>query len=146
MLVHQFRDRYFQRQSATEVREELFRLKMESPLGFMEYERNFKDLWTTWIHLRGGTEDEWFKMERFKMGLDMYFCLEANLKHPTSFQALIQVFEGYDRQLKMMSSMGDPQKTALGANLRPRANLQASSSIVHGGQVFPNGYSTTTVS
>ena len=145
LLVHQFRDRYFQRQSATDVREELFRLKMESPLGFMEYERNFKDLWTTWIRLRGGTEDEWFKMERFKMGLDMYFRLEANLKDPTSFQALIQVCQGYDRQVKMMNSMGDPQMTALGANLMPRANLQASSSIVHGGQVFPNVYSTTTV-
>ena len=35
--------------------------------------------------------------------------------------------------------------TALGANLMPCANLQASSSIVHGGQVFPNVYSTTTV-
>ena len=145
LLVHQFRDRYFQRQSATDVREELFRLKMESPLGFMEYERNFKELWTTWIRLRGGTEDEWFKMERFKMGLDMYFRLEANLKDPTSFQALIQVCQGYDRQVKMMNSMGDPQMTALGANLMPRANLQASSSIVHGGQVFPNVYSTTTV-
>ena len=75
MLVHQFRDRYFQWQSATDVREELFRLKMESLLGFMEYERNFKELWTTWIRLRGGTEDEWFKIERFKMGLDTYFRL-----------------------------------------------------------------------
>ena len=146
LLVHQFRDRYFQRQSATDVREELFRLKMESPLGFMEYEKNLKELWTTWIRLRGGIEDEWFKMEQFKRGLDMYFRLEANLKDPTSFQALIQVCQGYDRQVKMMISMGDPQMTALGANLMSRANFQASSLIVHGGQVFPNGYSTTTVS
>ena len=83
--MHQFRAKYIQRRSVTEVREELFRLKMESPLGFIEYERNFKDLWTTWIRLHGGTEDAWFKMERFKMGLDMYFRLEANLKDPTSF-------------------------------------------------------------
>ena len=80
------------------------------------------------------------------MGLDMYFRLDANLKDPTSFQALIQVCEGYDRQVRMTSSIGDPQMTALGANLMPCANLQASSSIVHGGQVFPNVYSTTTVS
>ena len=35
--------------------------------------------------------------------------------------------------------------TVLGANLMTHANLQASSSIVHGGQVFLNVYSTTTV-
>ena len=79
------------------------------------------------------------------MGLDMYSRLDANLKDPTSFQALIQVCEGYDRQVRMTSSIVDPQMTALGANLMPRTNLQASSSIVHGGQVFPNVYSTTTV-
>ena len=104
-MVHQFRSRYSPRQSETEVREELFRLKMESPFGFIQYERNFKDLWTMWIRLRGGIEDEWFKMERFKMGLDMHFHLEASLKDPTTFQALLQVCQGYDRQVKMMSSM-----------------------------------------
>ena len=60
--------------------------------------------------LRGGIEDEWFKMERFKIGLNLYFCLEANLKDPTSFQALIQVCQGYDRQVKMMNSMGTPKR------------------------------------
>ena len=98
-----------------------------------------------WIRLRGGIEDEWFKMERFKMGLDMHFRLEASLKDPTTFQALLQVCQGYDRQVKMMSSMGFPQMMALGANLMPCANLQTSSSIVHGGQVFPNVYTTTTI-
>ena len=145
LLVHQFRTRYIQWKSATEVREELFQLKMESPFGFLEYERNFQELWTTWIRLRGGTEDEWFKIEQFKVGLDMHFRLEASLKDPTTFQALLQVCQDYDRQVKMMSSMGDPQMTALGANLMPRANFQALSSIVHGGQVFPNVYTTTTI-
>ena len=41
--------------------------------------------------------------------------------------------------------MGNPKITTLGANLMPHANLQASPEIVHGGQVFPNVYSTTTV-
>ena len=41
--------------------------------------------------------------------------------------------------------MGFPQMTTLSANLVPRANIQASSSIVHGGQVFPNVYTTTTI-
>ena len=41
--------------------------------------------------------------------------------------------------------MGYLQMTALGANLMPHANFQASSSIVHGGQVFPNMYTTTTI-
>jgi hypothetical protein len=102
-------------------------------------------LWTTWIRLRGGTEDEWFKIEQFKMGLDMHFRLEASLKDPTTFQALLQVCQDYDRRVKMMSSMGFPQMTTLGANLVPRANFQASSSIVHGGQVFPNVYTITTI-
>ena len=145
LLVHQFRTRYIQWQSATEVREKLFRLRMESPFGFLVYERNFEELWTTWIRLRGGTEDEWFKIEQFKMGLDMHFRLEASLKDPTTFQALLQVCQDYDRRVKMMSSMGFPQMTTLGANLVPRANFQASSSIVHGGQVFPNVYTTTTI-
>ena len=118
---------------------------MESPFGFIEYEGNFQELLMMWIHLRGGTENEWFKMERFKMGLDMYFRLEANLKDPTSFQAFIQVCQGYDRKVKMMSSMGFCQVMALDANLMPRANFQASSSIVHGGQVFPNVYTTTKI-
>ena len=64
----------YQWRGATKIREELFWLKMESPLDFVECERNFKNLWTMWIHLRGDTDDEWFKMERFKMGLDTYFC------------------------------------------------------------------------
>ena len=45
----------------------------------------------------------------------------------------------------MMSSFGDPQMMAFGANLMPPTNLQTSSSIVHGGQVFPNVYTTTTI-
>ena len=44
LLAHQFHAKYIQWRSATEVREELFRLKMESPFGFIEYELKFKDL------------------------------------------------------------------------------------------------------
>ena len=48
--------------NAMKVREELFRLRMSSTTEYTGYEREFIDLWTMWIRLRGGTEDEWFKM------------------------------------------------------------------------------------
>ena len=34
---------------------------------------------------------------------------------------------------------------ALGENLMPHASFQASSSFAHGGQVFPNVYTNTTI-
>ena len=43
-------------------------------------------------------------MDRFKPGLNPHFRLEANLQDPTSFHALIQVCQAYDRQVKGMLS------------------------------------------
>ena len=34
------------------LREELFRLQMSSTMEYTDYEREFIDLWTTWIRLR----------------------------------------------------------------------------------------------
>ena len=66
--------------------------------------REFIDLWSTWIRLRGGTEDEWFKMDRSKAGLSLHFVLEENLKNPTTFQALVQTCQAYNRQIKVLQA------------------------------------------
>ena len=58
-------------------------------MEYIDYEREFIDQWTKWIPLRGGTEDDWFKMDRFKVGLSPHFALEANLKNPDTFHALV---------------------------------------------------------
>ena len=63
-----------------EVREELLVLRMTTSMEYSEYKRVFKELWSTWIRLRGGVEDEWFKMDHFKAGLNPYFAMEVNLK------------------------------------------------------------------
>ena len=138
LLVQQFRSKYIRRRSAMEVREELFALRMTTSMEYSEYERVFKELWSTWIRLRGGVEDEWFKMDRFKAGLNPYFAMEANLKDPTNFQTLLQVCQIYDRQLKVMRMGVDTTVAIANANVVSTLNAPHPSSIVHGGQVFPN--------
>ena len=39
-------------------------------MEYIDYEREYVDLWTTWIQLHGGADDEWFKIDRFKVGLN----------------------------------------------------------------------------
>ena len=107
LLVQQFKAKYIRRRNATEVREELFRLRMSSTTEYNDYDREFSDLWSTWIRLRGGTEDEWFKMDRFKAGLSPHFTLEANLKNPTTFQALVQTCQAYNREIKVLQAGAD---------------------------------------
>mgnify|MGYP002775680083 FL=1 len=104
LLVQQFKAKYIRRRNATEVREELFRLRMSSTTEYNDYEREIIDLWSTWIRLRGGTEDEWFKMDRSKAGLSLHFVLEENLKNPTTFQALVQTCQAYNRQIKVLQA------------------------------------------
>ena len=85
------------------------------------------------------TEDEWFKMDRFKAGLNPYFAMsEANLKDPTNFQTLLQVCQIYDRQLKVMRMGANTTMMIAGANAVSTQNAPHLSSIAHGGQVFPN--------
>ena len=67
------------------------------------------------------------------------------MKDPTSFKALVQVWQAYSRQLKVMSSMGNHHVATFGANLMPHTNLQTLPSIVHGRQVFQNVCITTTM-
>ena len=43
---------------------------MSSIMEYIDYEREYVDLWTTWIQLHGGADDEWFKIDRFKVGLN----------------------------------------------------------------------------
>ena len=62
LLVQQFRSRFIRRRNAMDVREELFALRMSTTMEYSEYERVFKELWSTWIRRRGGIEDEWFKV------------------------------------------------------------------------------------
>ena len=57
--------------------------------------------------------DECFKMDRFKASLNPHFRLEANLKDPISFHALIQVCQAYDWQVKVMLSGVYPNVAAL---------------------------------
>ena len=104
LLVQQFKAKYIRRRNATEVREELFRLRMSSTTEYNDYEREIIDLWSTWIRLCGGTEDEWFKMDRFKAGLSSHFALETNLKNSTTFQALVQTCQAYNRQIKVLQA------------------------------------------
>ena len=47
LLVQQFRSKYIRRRSAMEVREELFALRMTTSMEYSEYERVFKELWST---------------------------------------------------------------------------------------------------
>ena len=104
LLVQQFKAKYIRRRNATEVREELFRLRMSSTTEYNDYEREIIDLWSTWIRLCGGTEDEWFKMDRFKARLSPHFTLEANVKNPITFQALVQTCQAYNRQIKVLQA------------------------------------------
>ena len=119
-----------------EVREELFRLRMSSTMEYIDYEREFIDLWTTWIRLRGGTEDEWFKMNRFKVGLSPHFALEANLKDPTTFQVLIQTCQAYNRQIQVLQARVDSTVATF------KSPILQQSPIVYGDKVFPNIFTT----
>jgi hypothetical protein len=75
---------------------------MVSPMCYLEYEKTFLDIWSTWIGLVGGVEDVYFKMERFKAGLDPYFQYEVHMKYPRSFHDLLRVCQSYDQQLKKL--------------------------------------------
>ena len=46
LLVKQFKAKYIRCRNVMEVRDEIFRLE------YTDYEREFIDLWTTWIRLR----------------------------------------------------------------------------------------------
>ena len=139
LLVQQFRSKYIRRPDATEVREELFLLRMSTSMEYVRYEKDFMELWLTWIRLRRGMEDEWFKMDRFKAGLDPYFAMEANLKDPKNFATLLQVCQAYDKQLKVMR-MGDPSVATIGAHVIPTLNIPHQTSVLHGGQIFPSAF------
>ena len=120
-----------------EVREELFRLRTSSTMEYTDYETEFIDLCTTWIQLRVGTEDEWFKMNRFKAGLSLHFALEANLKDPTTLQALVQTCQAYNRQIQVLQARANSTVATF------KSSILKQSSIVHGDQVFPNVFMTT---
>ena len=115
---------------------------MSSTIEYNDYEREFIDLWTTWIRLCGGTEDEWFKIDRFKAGLSPHFALEANLKNPTTFQVLLQTCQAYNRQIMVLQAGANSTVAAIGGNLIASPILNQSS-ILHGGQVFPNVFMTS---
>ena len=87
---------------ATDLRRELFQLRMVSSMCYLEYEKTFLDIWSTWIRLVGGVEDVYFKMQRFKAGLDPYFQYEVHMKYPRSFHDLLRVCQSYDQQLKKL--------------------------------------------
>ena len=120
-----------------EVREELFRLRTSSTMEYTDYETEFIDLCTTWIQLRVGTEDEWFKMNRFKAGLSSHFALETNLKNSTTFQALVQTCQAYNRQIQVLQARANSTVATF------KSSILKQSSIVHGDQVFPNVFMTT---
>ena len=120
-----------------EVGEELFHLRMSSTMEYIDYEREFIDQWTKWIPLRGGTEDDWFKMDRFKVGLSPHFALEANLKDPTTLQALVQTCQAYNRQIQVLQARANSTVATF------KSSILKQSSIVHGDQVFPNVFMTT---
>ena len=136
LLVQQFKAKYIRRRDATEVREALFRLRMSSTMEYNDYEREFIDLWATWIRLRGGTEDEWFKMDRFKAGLSPHFALETNLRDPTTFQALVQTCQAYNRKIQVLQATVDSTVATF------KSPILQQSPIVYGDQVFPNVFST----
>ena len=102
-------------------------------MEYIDYEREFIDLWTTWSQLRGGTEDEWFKMNRFKVGLSPHFALEANLKDPTTFQALVQTCQAYNRQIQVLQARADSTVVTF------KSPILQQTSIMHG---FPNVFMT----
>ena len=57
LMVQQFKAaKYIRRRNATEVREELFRLRMSST-KYIEYERDFINIWTMSIRLCSRTVD-----------------------------------------------------------------------------------------
>ena len=87
---------------ATDLRRELLQLRMVSPMCYIEYEKTFLDIWSTWIRLVGGIEDVYFKMQRFKAGLDPYFQYEVHMKYPRSFHDLLRVCQSYDQQMKKL--------------------------------------------
>ena len=87
---------------AEDLRRELFQLRMVSYMCYLEYEKTFLDIWSTWMRLIGGIEDVYFKMQRFKAGLDPYFQYEVHMKYPRSFHDLLQVCQSYDQQLKKL--------------------------------------------
>ena len=102
-------------------------------MEYIDYEKEFIDLWTKWIQLHGGTEDEWFKMDRFKAGLSPHFELEANLKDPTTFQVLVKTCQAYNRQIQVLQARADSTVTTF------KSPILQQSSIMHG---FPNVFTT----
>ena len=84
----------------------------------------------------------WGYRGRLKAGLSPHFALEANLKNPTTFQALVQTCQAYNRQIKVLQAGADSTVAAIGGNLLASPILKQSS-ILHGGQVFPNVFMTS---
>ena len=52
LLVKQFKAEYIRCWNAMKVWQELFHLRTSSTMEYTDYEREFIDLWTTWIRLR----------------------------------------------------------------------------------------------
>ena len=70
------------------------------------------------------------------------FALEANLKKPTTFQALVQTCQAYNKRNKVLKVRAESNVATFRGNLITYPVLQQSS-IVHGYQVFPNVYMIT---
>ena len=80
-------------------------------------------------------------MDHFNVELSPHFALEANLKNPTTFQALTRTCQIYNRQIKVLQEGTDLTVAAIGGN-RIASPILKYSSILHGGEVFPNVFMT----
>ena len=105
-------------------------------MEYIDYEREFIDLWTTWIRLCGGTEDEWFKMDCSKARLSPHFALEANVKDPTTLKVLVQNCQAYNRQIQVLQARGDSMVATF------KSPIFQQSPILYGDKVFPNVFTT----
>ena len=120
-----------------EVREELFLLRMSSTMEYIDYEREFIDLWTTWIRLRGGTEDEWFKIDRFKVGLSKpTLCIGGKSKGSYNFPSAYPTCQDYNRQIQVLQARVDSTVATF------KSPILQQSPIVYGDKVFPNIFTT----
>ena len=77
-------------------------------------------------------------MDLFKAGLKPYFAMQADVKNPTNFKTLLEVCQIYDTQLKVMQMVVDTTMSMASADVVSILNTPHPSSIVHGGQFFPN--------
>ena len=72
----------------------------------------------------------------------MHFSLEENLKNPTTFEALTPTCQAYDRQIMVQQTRVDSTMSENEGNLIA-SHIPNQSSILHGGQVFPNVFMTS---